>query len=67
MRHEFQSADGVGHAFEIIALTMSEVVHGIYFPSVAGAPVRSLDDTVHYGVAEVHVVRGHVNFCAEHH
>ena len=55
------------HAFEIVTLTVSEVIHGIDFPGVAGTPVGSLDDAVHDRVAEVHVVTRHVDLCTEHH
>ena len=43
------------------------LIQRINLPLVAGAPVRSLDDTVHDRVAEVHVVARHVDFGTEHH
>ena len=45
---------------------MSEIVHGIYFPFCTGAMMGRFDDAVHYGVAEMHVWRCHVNLGAEH-
>ena len=65
--HKLERADGVGHAFEVVALSMREVVHGIGFPLRAGAVVLLIDDAVDDGVAEVHVGVGHINLGAEHH
>ena len=66
VRHELQRADAVGDALEVVALAVGEVVHGIYVPGGAGAPVGRVDDAVHDGVAEVHVVAGHVDLGTQH-
>ena len=55
VRHELQCADRVGHALEVVALAMCEVIHWVYFPLGAGAPVWGLDNAVHDGIAEMHV------------
>ncbi len=67
VRYEFERAERVRHAFEIVALAMGEIVHGIGLPFVAGAVVRMVYHTVDNGVAEVHVRTGHVNFGTQHH
>ena len=46
---------------------MSKVIHRIDFPLSAGAPVRGLDNSIDYRVAEVHIAVGHVNFSTQHH
>ena len=67
VRHKFECTNRVSNAFEIVRLTMSEVVHRIYLPPIAGAMVRVLDDAIHNRVAEVHIRRCHIDFCAQHH
>ena len=57
----------MGDAFEEVALSVGEVIHGVGFPRGARAVVRVFDDAVDDGVAEVHVGVGHVDFGAEHH
>ena len=56
----------MGNTLEEVALTMCEVIHGIYLPLSAGAVVRRLDYAVHNRVAEVHIRGGHIYFGAEH-
>lgn len=56
----------MGDSLEIVALAVGEVVHGVDVPFRACAVVGVLDDAIHYGVAEVHVGRRHVDFGAEH-
>ena len=46
---------------------MCKVIHRISLPCFAGTMVRMLHDTVHDGVAEVHVGACHVNLGTEHH
>ena len=65
--HKLQSADGVGDTFEIVALSVGEVVHGIGVPLVARAPVGHVEHAIHDGVAEVHVGRSHVDLGAQNH
>ena len=67
MRHELQGADGVGDAFEEVALSVCEVIHGISLPLVPRDVVLFVDDAIDDGVSEVHVRTAHVNLCAEHH
>ena len=62
---EFQGADGVGDAFDGIALAVGVVVHGVDAPLVAGAVMLGVEDAVHDGVAQVEVGRRHVDFGAE--
>ena len=56
------------YSFEIIALSVCEIIHGIYFPFRTGTVVRVTgDDTVHNRVPEMHVGVRHVDFGTEHH
>ena len=54
------------YALEEVALSVSEIIHRVDFPISAGAVMGSLDYAIHDGVAEVHVRRSHVDFCAKH-
>ena len=65
--NKFEGADGVGYTFEIVALTVREVIHGISVPFVAGTNVRHVEHAVHNGIAEVHIVTRHINLGAQHH
>ena len=67
MHHEFKGAERVCHALEVVALTVSEVVHRVDVPFGACAMMRSLHHAVDDRVAEVHVRVRHVNLCAKHH
>ena len=67
MHLELQRADGVRHAFEVVALPVCEIVHGVGVPLRAGTVVRMMDYAVNDGVAEVHVGAGHVDFGAQDH
>ena len=62
---ELQGADGVGDAFDRIALPVREVVHRVDAPLVAGAVMLGVEDAVHDGVAHVEVGRRHVDFGAQ--
>ena len=65
---KLKGAEGVGHAFEVVALSVGEVIHGIDFPLGTRAVVRVAgDDAIDDGVTEVHVGRRHVNLGAKHH
>ena len=56
------------HAFEIVGLTVREVVHRIDIPGTTRAMMRVRgDDTVHDRVTEMHVRIGHVDLRAQHH
>ena len=50
----------MGHLLEIVRLSVGKVIHGIYVPFCPGTVVRVLDDTIHDGVAEVHIGRRHI-------
>ena len=67
VRNEFQRTERMGYAFEVVALSMCEVIHRISFPSGARAMVRMVHYTVNDGIAEVHVRIRHVNLGTEHH
>ena len=67
MGHKLESADRVGDTLEIVALSVSEVIHRIGVPFGACAMMRSMDDAIHHRVAEVHVGISHVELCPEHH
>ena len=65
--HKLQGADGVGHALEVVALTVGEIVHRVAVPLRSRAVVRGLDDAIDDRVAEVHVGIGHVDLGAQYH
>ena len=67
MGHKLECADRVGYTLKVVALAMCEVVHGVAMPLGSCAVVRGLYDTIHDGVAEVHVGICHVELCAKHH
>ena len=67
VRNEFQRTERMGYAFEVVALSMCEVIHRISFPSGARAMVRMVHYTINDRIAEVHVRIRHVNFGTEHH
>ena len=67
MRYELQSTDRVGHTLEVVALSMRKVVHRIDLPLRTSAVMRTLDDTVDDRVAEVHIVRSHIDLSTERH
>ena len=67
MNHKLQCTQRVGHAFEVVALSVCEVIHRVSFPFVACAVVRGLDHAVDNWVAEVHVGVCHIYLGAQHH
>ena len=65
---KLQRTDRVRHSFEIVRLSVREVVHRIDVPFASCAVVRMRgDDAVHDRVAEVHIRVRHVNFRTEYH
>ena len=62
---EFEGADAVGDAFQVVAEAMGEIVHGINAPFGAGVMVLGVADAVDDGVAQPDVGGGHVNFGAQ--
>ena len=67
MDDEFECAERVCDAFEVVALPMSEVVHWVGIPAVACADMWDVENAVDDGVTEVHIGVGHVNFGTEDH
>lgn len=65
--NEFQCTQGVGYTFEVVALSVSEVVHRVSFPGSTRTVVRMFHHAIDNRVAEVHVGTCHVNFGTEHH
>ena len=65
--HKLKCAEAVCYAFQIVALAMGEVVHGVGVPLVSGTDVGDVQHAVDQRVAEVHVGVCHVNFGSEHH
>ena len=55
----------MGDALDRVGLAVGPVVHGVEAPLVARALVGGLADTVHDGVAQVDVPRGHVDLRAQ--
>src|SRR5579872_3163071 len=62
---EFQTAAGVGDAFDGIRLTVGKIVHRVDGPLIAGAMMLGVNDAVHDGIAQVEIGRRHVDFGAE--
>ncbi len=58
---EFQGADGVGDAFEVVAEAVGEVIHRVDAPSRAGVVVLGVADAVEHRVAQPDVRRRHVD------
>ena len=67
MGYKLQRTDGVGDTLEIVALSVSEVIHRIAVPLGTGAVMWNLNDTVHDRITEVHVGVSHVELGSEHH
>ena len=64
--HELKRAPRVGDAFEVVALPMGEVIHGIGVPLRTSAPMRYVKHTVDERVAEEHIRVSHINLGAQH-
>ena len=62
---EFQRADAVRDAFDVIAQAMGEVIHRVDAPFAAGVMMFGVADAVEQRVAHPDVRRGHVNLRAE--
>ena len=63
--HELERAKRMCDAFEIVALAVREVVHGIGIPFVARLNVRNVHHSIEQWVAEEHVGMTHVYLCAQ--
>ena len=53
------------HSFKVIALSVSEIIHGVYIPFSASTMMRRFNDSENYRIPHVHIRRGHINFCPE--
>ena len=56
----------MGYTLEIVALAVSEIVHGVGVPLVASADMRNVKNTINQWVAEQHVGVSHVDLGAQH-
>ena len=59
---EFQRADAVGDALQVVAQAMGEIVHRINAPFAAGMMMLGVADAVEDGIAHPDVGGGHVDF-----
>ena len=64
--HKLQGTPGVGDTFQIIALSVGKVVHGIGIPLVASTDMGDVQHTIDQRVAEQHVGMRHVDLCPQH-
>ena len=61
MLHEFQRTPRVGDTFQIVTLSVSEVVHRIGIPLIACTEVGDIQHTIDQRIAEQHVRVGHID------
>ena len=66
MLNKLQCAPRMGDSFQIVALSMSEVVHGISIPFGTCADVRNVQNAINQWVTEKHVGMSHIYFCTKH-
>ena len=66
MLHKLQGAETMGHPFEIVALSVREVIHGISIPLVAGTQMRDIHHPVEQRISEEHVRMSHIYLGSEH-
>ena len=55
----------MGHAFNVVAQTMSKVIHRIDAPGIAGMMMLGVPDAVKQWIAQPNVWRGHVDLSAK--
>ena len=67
VRNKLQSTDRVGYTLKVVTLSMSKIVHWISIPLSASAMMRSMNDTIHDRVTEVHVRVSHIELGTQHH
>ena len=65
MHFEFQRANAVGDALDIIAQAMGEIIHRIDAPFGAGVVMFGVADAIEQRVAQPDIGRAHVNFGAQ--
>ena len=66
MLHKLQGTPGVGHTFQIVALSVGEVVHGVGIPLISGTDMGDVQHTIDQRVAEQHVGMGHIDLGSQH-
>ena len=65
MIFKLQRAKRVRDPLDGIRLAMSVVVHRINAPFIAGTMMLGVQDSVHHGIAQVEIGRGHINLRAK--
>ncbi len=65
MHLEFQRANAVRDAFDVIAQAMGEIIHRVDAPFAAGVMMLGVADAVEQRIAHPDVRRGHVNLRAQ--
>ena len=63
---KFESADRVGNPLDRILLSVGKIVSRINSPVRAGLVMCNVTNAIQNGVSEIHIGRGHINFCAQH-
>ncbi len=63
---EFQRAKRMRNVLDRIGHRVREVVHRLDAPPIAGMLMFDVPDSVQRGIAQIHIRRGHVDFCAQH-
>ena len=66
MLDKLKGAQTVGHSFEVIALPMREVIHGIGVPLVACTDMRDVHHSIEQRIAEEHVGMCHIYLGPQH-
>src|SRR5688572_10749198 len=66
MRNKFKCANTVRDVFNGITLSMSKVIHRVNTPGVTRTVMMCMFDTVHQGIAHVHIHMRHVYLCAQY-
>ena len=66
MLYELQCTPRVGNSFQIVALAMGKVVHGVGVPLVASADMGNVEYTVNQRIAEQHIRMRHVYLSTKH-
>ena len=66
MLDKLQRAERMGDTFEVVALTVCEVIHRVGVPLVPGAEVRDVEYAIDEWVTEEHVGVGHVDLGTQH-
>ena len=62
---KFQRTDRMRNTFQIIALTMREIIHRVNTPFIPGSVMSHVHNTVHDRVTHQHIRRCHIYFCPQ--